>query len=137
MYYEGKVYRPWMEADSFLIQTTIGCTHNKCTFCDMFREKRFRIRSLEDIFADIEEARQLYRRARSFFLIDGNVMVLRTEFLEKILKKIKSTFPECEKISVYSGYNDLRRKTVVPSGHGGVRGENHTRGRGFSRFFEA
>ncbi|MFT5701820.1 MAG: radical SAM superfamily enzyme YgiQ (UPF0313 family) [Desulforhopalus sp.] len=112
MYYEGKVYRPWTEAGSVLIQTTLGCTHNKCTFCDMFREKKFRIRELEDIFKDIEEARSTYQRVESIFLIDGNVLALKTEFLEKILKKIKTTFPECLKISLYAGLNDLRRKSV-------------------------
>ncbi len=56
MYYEGKIYRPWMEANSLLIQTTLGCTRNKCTFCDMFREKRFRIRKIEEIFKDIVDA---------------------------------------------------------------------------------
>lgn len=112
MHYEGKVYRPWMEADSFLIQTTIGCTHNKCTFCDMFREKRFRIRPIEDIFKDIDDARKILGRIRSIFLIDGNVLALKTDFLVKVLDKITATFPECEKISVYAGLNDLRRKSV-------------------------
>lgn len=112
MNYEGKVYRPWMEADSFLIQTTIGCTHNKCTFCDMFREKKFRIRPLEDIFTDIVKARKYIRNVRSIFLIDGNVLALKTDFLLKILTKVTATFPECEKISVYAGLNDLRRKSV-------------------------
>ena len=81
MYYEGKVYRPWMEADSFLIQTTIGCTHNKCTFCDMFREKRFRIRDIHDILKDIDDARKMLGRVRSIFLVDGNVLALKTDFL--------------------------------------------------------
>ncbi len=112
MNYEGKVYRPWMEADSFLIQTTIGCTHNKCTFCDMFREKRFRIRSIEDIFKDIDESRKYIRHIGSIFLVDGNVLALKTDFLLKVLHKITSTFPECRKISVYAGLNDLRRKPV-------------------------
>ncbi|MFW2365862.1 MAG: radical SAM protein [Desulforhopalus sp.] len=112
MNYEGKVYRPWMEAESFLIQTTIGCTHNKCTFCDMFREKRFRIRSIEDIFSDIDEARKVLHNVRSFFLVDGNVLALKTGFLLKVLNKVTSTFPECTKISVYAGLNDLRRKSV-------------------------
>lgn len=112
MYYEGKVYRPWMEADSFLIQTTIGCTHNKCTFCDMFREKKFRIRKIEDIFTDIDDARKLLGRVRSLFLIDGNVLALKTDFLVDVLNTVTSTFPECEKISVYTGLNDLRRKSV-------------------------
>ncbi len=112
MYYEGKVYRPWMEADSFLIHTTIGCTHNKCTFCDMFREKRFRIRDREDIFKDIDDARRMLGRVRSIFLVDGNVLALKTDFFVKILSKITATFPECEKIALYAGLNDLRRKSV-------------------------
>ncbi len=112
MYYEGKVYRPWPEANSLLIQTTLGCTHNKCTFCDMFREKRFRIRKIEEIVKDIEEARQIAPHVRSIFLIDGNVLVLKTEFLIKILEKITSTFPECSKIALYAGLNDIRRKSV-------------------------
>lgn len=112
MKYEGKVYRPWMEADSFLIQTTIGCTHNKCTFCDMFREKRFRFRGSEEIFKDIDDARKYLRHMPSFFLTDGNVLALKTDFLLTVLSKITATFPECEKISVYAGLNDLRRKSV-------------------------
>lgn len=112
MYYEGKVYRPWPEVNSLLIQTTLGCTHNKCTFCDMFREKRFRIRKIDQIFKDIDEARARFRHIESLFLIDGNVLALKTEFLLKILGKITSTFPECSKISLYAGLNDLRRKSI-------------------------
>ncbi|TKB10785.1 radical SAM protein [Desulforhopalus sp. IMCC35007] len=112
MYYEGKIYRPWPEANSLLIQTTIGCTHNRCTFCDMFREKKFRIRELDDIFKDIEEARGISPRIESIFLIDGNVLALKTEFLVRILEKITTTLPECSKISLYAGLNDLRRKSV-------------------------
>ena len=112
MNYEGKVYRPWMEAESLLIQTTIGCTHNKCTFCDMFREKRFRIRDIEDIFTDIKEASKYIHNVHSIFLIDGNVLALKTSFLLEVLNKITATFPDCKKISVYAGFNDLRRKSV-------------------------
>lgn len=112
MNYEGKIYRPWMEADSLLIQTTLGCTHNKCTFCDMFREKRFRIRELDDIFRDIEEARSYIRHLPSIFLVDGNVLALKTDRLLLILNKITETFPECREISLYAGLNDLRRKSV-------------------------
>ncbi len=112
MYYEGKVYRPWMEANSLLIQTTLGCTHNKCTFCDMFREKRFRVRKIEEIFNDINEARSTFRHVGSIFLIDGNVLALKTEFLLRILGKITSTFTEYSKIALYAGFNDLRRKSV-------------------------
>ena len=112
MVYEGKIYRPWMEANSLLIQTTLGCSHNKCTFCDMFREKRFRTRKIEAIFKDVDEARQIFPHVRSIFLIDGNVLALKTEFLLKVIGKIASTFPECSKIALYAGFNDLRRKSV-------------------------
>lgn len=112
MRFEGKVYRPWIEWDSLLIQTTLGCTHNKCTFCNMFRDKRFSIRKLEDIFQDIEESRRFYRNVKSVFLVDGNVLALKTELLLKIINKVKETFPECERISLYAGLNDFRRKSV-------------------------
>lgn len=78
----------------------------------MFREKKFRIRKIEEIIKDIEEARQIYPHIRSIFLIDGNVLALKTEFLLKILGKISVTFPECSKIAPYAGLNDLRRKSV-------------------------
>lgn len=113
MDYQGKIYRPWIEANSLLIQTTLGCTHNKCTFCDMFREKRFQIKKIEGIFKDIEAARRIYPRIESVFLIDGNVLALKTAFLLKVLAKITSTFSECSKISLYAGLNDLRRRSIA------------------------
>lgn len=112
MHYEGKIYRPWMESESVLIQTTIGCTINTCTFCSMFRDKRFKVRDLDDIFKDIEEARKLYPFVESIFLIDGDVMAIRSEMLIKILNKITDTFPEIKNIALYAGYNNIRRKTV-------------------------
>ena len=111
MQYQGKVYRPWPEAESVLIQTTLGCSNNQCTFCNMFSDKRFKIRELEEIFRDIEQARRLYPKVESIFLIDGNVIAARTEFLLKIFDKITATFPEIKNIALYAGYNDLRRKT--------------------------
>lgn len=112
MHYEGKIYRPWMEAESVLIQTTIGCTINTCTFCSMFRDKKFRVRDLDDIFADIEEARKIHSSVESIFLIDGDVMAIRADMLVKILNKITTTFPEIKNIALYAGYNNIRRKTV-------------------------
>ena len=61
--YEGRVFRPPSEAYSLIVQVTIGCSHNKCTFCDMYKEKRFRVRKLEEVKADFDEARRMYRRA--------------------------------------------------------------------------
>lgn len=112
MKYEGKVYRPWIEADSILLQVTIGCSNNNCTFCTMFDDKKFRKRDIEDVFKDIEELKIYYPNAESIFLIDGNVMVLGTSYLLKVLKKIKETFPQMKNIALYSELNDLRRKSV-------------------------
>ncbi len=113
MRFEGKVYRPWPEATSLLIQTTLGCSINTCTFCSMFDDKRFKVRELEDIFQDIEQSRIYYRHVESVFLTDGNVMAMRTDKLLQILEKVRETFPECKKISLYAGFNDLRRKSVA------------------------
>ncbi|MDG3084892.1 radical SAM protein [Vibrio hannami] len=112
MHYEGKIYRPWMEAESVLIQTTLGCSNNQCTFCTMFDDKRFKVRDIEDVFKDIEEARIIYPFVESIFLIDGNVMAMRTENLLKVVEKVKATFPELKNLSLYSGFNDFRRKSI-------------------------
>jgi len=112
MNFEGKVYRPWIEANSVLIQVTLGCSMNHCTFCNMFRDKRFKVRDIDDVFADIEETRRYYPRVESVFLCDGNVMAARTNYLLKVIKKVRETFPECKKLSLYSALNDFRRKSV-------------------------
>ncbi|WP_299689793.1 radical SAM protein [uncultured Vibrio sp.] len=112
MHFEGKIYRPWMEAESVLIQTTLGCSNNQCTFCTMFDDKRFKVRDLEDILKDIDEARLIYRKVESIFLIDGNVMAMRTDKLLTIIDKIKVTFPELKHLALYSGFNDFRRKSI-------------------------
>ncbi|CAM3820643.1 radical SAM protein [Parendozoicomonas haliclonae] len=112
MRYEGKIYRPWPEAESVLLQVTLGCSVNTCTFCSMFRDKTFSIRELDAIFQDIEGLRRYYPEVKSLFLIDGNVLVIPTDKLLKILNKITDTFPEIENIAMYAGFNDLRRKSV-------------------------
>lgn len=111
MNYEGKVYRPWIEANSILIQVTLGCSINTCTFCSMFDDKRFKVRPIEDVLKDIEEMRRFYPYVESIFLIDGNVMAARTDYLLKVFDKIRQVFPECKKVSLYSGLNDFRRKS--------------------------
>lgn len=113
MHYKGKIYRPWMEAESVLIQTTLGCSNNQCTFCTMFDDKRFKVREIEDIFKDIDEARTIYPQVKSIFLIDGNVMAMRTDKLLQVLHKVKTTFPELVNLSLYSGFNDFRRKSLA------------------------
>ena len=99
--YEGRVFRPPSEAYSLIVQVTIGCSHNKCTFCDMYKEKRFHVRKLEEVKADFDEARRMYRRVGRIFLADGDALMCRPEHMAEILRYIKKVFPECERVTSY------------------------------------
>ena len=112
MTYEGKIYRPWPEAEAILLQVTLGCSNNNCTFCNMFTDKKFKTRKIENVFVDIESLAKHYPKAESIFLTDGNVMVLKTSYLVKVIKKIKEVFPNMKNIALYSELNDFRRKSV-------------------------
>lgn len=112
MRYEGVVYRPPSEAYSLIIQVTIGCAHNKCTFCSMYKGKTFRVRPIEEVFQDLETARRSYKHVKRIFLADGDALVLRTEDLKKILLKIRELFPECERVGVYAAPKDILRKDI-------------------------
>ncbi len=101
--YEGIVYRPPSEGESVIIQATVGCPHNKCAFCNMYKEKRFRIRKVEDILNDIDTAGRMYNPdfVRSLFLADGNTVIMRTEQLLRILARIYEVFPKLERVTSY------------------------------------
>ncbi len=107
MRYEGNIYRPPGEWRSYLLQVTVGCSHNQCTFCSMYKDKRFHIRPLEDIFEDIEMARDYYGRmgrpVKRVFLCDGDAIIMKTEQLLAILRKLYETFPELERVTAYAG----------------------------------
>lgn len=75
MRYKGKVYRPPSEAYSLIIQVTYGCSHNRCAFCDMYDDKRFALRPMEEIREDFRLARQVYRRVERVFLADGDALM--------------------------------------------------------------
>ncbi len=111
MRYEGTVYRPPSEAYSLIVQVTIGCSHNQCTFCSMYKEKQFRIRPIHEIMKDLEAARMHYKSVKRVFLADGNALVLKTEDLKTILIRINELFPECERVGIYSAPKDILRKT--------------------------
>lgn len=111
MRYEGDIFRPPSEAYSLLIQVTIGCSHNKCTFCSMFKSKQFRVRDIKEVMEDLETARQTYRRVDRIFLCDGDALCLSTEKLLVILDRIRELFPECRRVSVYGSAKDVLRKT--------------------------
>ncbi len=109
--YEGTIYRPPSEAYSLIIQVTVGCAHNKCSFCSMYKDKKFRIKNIEEVYKDLYEARKLYKYVNKIFLADGDAFVLPFEQLKSILEKIKELFPECEKVSAYAAPKDILRKS--------------------------
>jgi len=110
--YEGAVYRPPSEARSLIVQLTIGCSHNRCTFCTMYKDKRFRIRSLAEIKADFTEAKAYYGgHVRRIFLADGDALVMRTPDLLEILNFAKGCFPDAERITSYGTPADINRKS--------------------------
>lgn len=111
MRYEGSVYRPPSEAYSLIIQVTIGCAHNECTFCSMFKDKKFRIRNVNEVLEDLREARQHYRRVNRIFLADGDALILKNKDLLVILDEIGKLFPECERVGIYGSPQDVLRKT--------------------------
>lgn len=103
MRYEGNIYRPPSEWQSYLLQVTIGCSHNACTFCGMFKDKKYRVRSLSEIMEDIEMAKRTFGSVHQVFLCDGDAIAMPTSDLLKILHKLKRTFPEIQEIATYAG----------------------------------
>lgn len=113
MRYEEPVYRPPSEANSLLIQATIGCPHNKCTFCGMYKGKRFRIRRVKEVLEDISEAKTFYGAlVSSVFFPDGNSIIMRTEQLCEILRFCKSQFKNLRRMTVYGSAKFVVRKGV-------------------------
>lgn len=113
MRYEGAVYRPPSEAGSLIIQLTIGCARNTCTFCNMFKAKKFRIRKLDEVVDDLLMARKYYNHmpVRRIFLADGDALIVKTKDLLYIIEKIKEMFPEVERISAYGTPADVILKS--------------------------
>ena len=106
------LYRPPGEWKSYLLQCTIGCSNNKCTFCGMYKEKKFRIRPTEEILEDIDMAREYYGpNLRRVFLMDGDAIIIKTEEMLKILHKLYEAFPKLEKVTVYAGPRSTLSKT--------------------------
>ena len=111
MRYSGRVFRPPSEARSLIVQVTYGCSHNTCCFCDMYKEKRFTIRPLQEVLEDFAMARQYYSHVRRVFLADGDALMRKQEDLEIILDYIRETFPECERVTSYASPGSIHAKT--------------------------
>ena len=111
MHYSGSVYRPPSEAYSLIVQVTLGCSHNKCAFCNMYKDKTFSICPIDQVMEDLAWARQAYPRIEKVFLADGDALVLPTDKLIAIMKKCYEKFPNLNRIGAYATPADLVRKT--------------------------
>ena len=111
MQYEGTTYRPPPEADTPLLQVTVGCAHNRCTFCHMYRDVTFRCISMEQIETDLQELRDIFTRSERIFLVNGDAFVLKTSVLKEIAERIKRIFSECRTISMYASIRNIMAKS--------------------------
>lgn len=112
MRYEGNVFRPPSEADSLLLQATVGCSHNRCAFCAMYRDKRFRVRPVEELLEDVAAARRRYGPGlRRVFICDGDALTLPMSYLRRLLAALAESFPDLQRVGIYANARDLLRKT--------------------------
>jgi len=111
MRYEGRIFRPPSEAYSLIVQLTIGCSHNKCAFCDMYKEKTFRVRDLRSVLDDLSSARSRYDKVKRIFIADGDALIRKTEDWVVLLEFIRTTFPECERVSCYGSPRSILLKS--------------------------
>ena len=111
MRYEGDIYRPPGEWKSYLLQTTIGCSNNTCTFCGMYLDKKFHIRPMADILEDIRMARAYYGDVERVFLCDGDAIIMRTQELLTILEALHRAFPSLQRVTTYAGPRSTLTKT--------------------------
>src|SRR5215468_6882766 len=103
MRYEGRIFRPPSEADAYILQATIGCSWNHCTYCDMYRDKQFRVRALDETLADLDEAgRRIGGRVDKLFVADGDALVMELDTWRAILARAKQRLPRLRRISCYA-----------------------------------
>jgi radical SAM superfamily enzyme YgiQ (UPF0313 family) len=111
MRYEGKLYRPPSEANSYIVQATIGCSHNLCTYCDMYRDKSFRERDLEEVLEDIEVAGSTYPGVEKVFVADGDALIIDVARWLTILEAARGAFRGFRRASCYATAENVLEKS--------------------------
>jgi radical SAM superfamily enzyme YgiQ (UPF0313 family) len=112
MRYEGQIYRPPSEAESYILQATIGCSWNKCVYCDMYREKEFRVRELAETLEDLRKAAEITgRRIDKIFVADGDALVLDLPHWRSILDCARAELPYLSRVSCYATAENILNKS--------------------------
>ena len=112
MHYEGNIIRPPSEARSIILQVTVGCSHNRCTFCPTYRGVRFRIKDEATLSADIRYAAQAFPGARRLFITDGDALVIPFKRLYPLFEEINEQLPRLTRIGIYASAKALRRRSL-------------------------
>ena len=112
MHYQGNIFRPPSEAHSILLQVTTGCSHNKCSFCGMYKGSRFTIKSDDLIMADIDFAARNCRRQNRLFLCDGDTLIVPQKRLVPILEAIRDRLPWVERVGTYANTKSIAMKSA-------------------------
>ena len=113
MHYEGLVIRPPSEANSLILQVTVGCSHNRCTFCPAYKAKRFRIKSFQEIQQDIDEAQSSFPSLRRVFLADGDALIIPQPRLLETIHYLHLRFPAIQRIGSYANLKSILRKSAA------------------------
>jgi radical SAM superfamily enzyme YgiQ (UPF0313 family) len=112
MKYEGMIFRPPSEADSLILQVTVGCSYNRCTFCSAYQGKSFRIKEFREIEEDIDEVSSSGGRIRRVFLADGDALIVPQKSLVKILDRMKMKLRGLERVGIYANAKDILQRDV-------------------------
>jgi radical SAM superfamily enzyme YgiQ (UPF0313 family) len=110
--YEGMIYRPPSEAESLILQVTVGCSYNRCTFCSAYQGKSFRIKSLEEVNEDIDAVSSYGARIPRVFLADGDALIIPQKGLIQILQYLKMKLKGLERVGIYANARDILKKEV-------------------------
>jgi radical SAM superfamily enzyme YgiQ (UPF0313 family) len=111
MHYEGVCIRPPSEANSILLQATVGCSHNKCTFCGTYKGKRFRIKDNDVILSDILYASRHMKHLDRLFIMDGDALIIPYPRLKWILEMVKEHLPQVRRVGAYANSKGIRLKS--------------------------
>ena len=112
MRYEGNIFRPPSEARSYILQCTVGCSHNRCTFCAMYKDKKYRVRSLDEIKTDIRMAKLYYHDLEKVFLADGDALAMDISELLEVIAYLKQNFPSLRHIGIYASPDSILKKEI-------------------------
>lgn len=112
MDYVGNIFRPPAEHRSILLQVSVGCSHNKCTFCGLYKDKRFTIKSNEQIIKDLDYAAKNFTRQKRLFLCDGDALIIPFDRLMWILKMVREKLPWITRVGTYANAKSIKRRTL-------------------------